>query len=187
MSVKNLKDSLSKINGISSFQSEKLVTMMLLDKENAIISLENIVSKIRKASLCDRCGLFKFEDNCKNCNIKSEDLNVFETLEDYFSFLKKTNLYSKSFVMGFKSKSDYLNLDKLNYMSQRINLLYNFSNFNNLRFLLPPSVELDILTKFIRSETNINLKFKKFPIGVPLNTNISLLDKKTLIKLMEKN
>ncbi len=189
MNIFKLINLFENIPGISKKLAQKLA-LKIIDNDEVKSDLELIINEANKFKYCNICGLiFMKENNCINCGKNTEKLYVFENQLNLLSIESKTNLEGEKFVIGFESKKDFLDFDKVSHMIERINIFVKNKQIKEMIFMLSPSIETEIIIKVITEKlanSFNNIVYSKLSAGVPFGGSVEHSDEITIRKAVEK-
>ncbi|BDV02152.1 MAG: hypothetical protein HPAVJP_0410 [Candidatus Hepatoplasma vulgare] len=188
------KDYLKVINDLMELKffnkknSEFFVFSFLNEKQKYEEIFSKNLERLKKLKFCSKCNLISDLEKCDNCNLKSEEIYIFEDFSDYYSLASKIENVEKSFILNIYKKTDYLDKNKLNDLILKIEGLINENKITKkIIFMISPSFESQILKEILRKKLNKKIIFNEIPLGIPLNSKIKYYDANLLKELIEKN
>ncbi len=139
---------------------------------------------------CKECNVFFNGDKCGNCNINDESKNllIFEKISDFLKLnLDFINYDFKYFNLNFFKKTDFLDLEKVNFMIKKIKkIILNFGDLKEINLIMIPTYEVNVFANALKREIK-NIDVKILNVGVSLNSNINYVDEESMRKAFEKS
>lgn len=188
--IKRLVNEIEKIPGIGNRTAWRIALFLLNADKNVSKNLAAaILNAVEVKRNCKICGAFSDVDVCQICSSQVRDRSkicVVETLADLLA------LETASFYDGlYHILGDLISpIDNVTEENIRIKELYNRidHNIKELIFALPINLEADATFLIIKNyvQENFNwVKVSKIAVGLPVGSNIDLIDKMTLLRSFE--
>jgi recombination protein RecR len=176
-----LIETIRNLPGISLKQAEKLAIDIIENRDNKD-PIEEIIDFSKKLIVDKETKLITEIDIDPNLNKNKETLVILDSNKDVSNFVNKTNSNFSMFVLGFKNKTDYQNIELINELVNRLKRVSSQYKTKEILFFTSPSVESDIIIEVVKKEfeTNKEIKLTRLSMGIPFGGTIEYSDERTM-------
>lgn len=187
---KKLVNEIEKIPGIGNRTAWRIALFLLNSPTQVSYDLANaIIYAAKQKKFCKICGALSTNDICEICVSSTRDktkICVIENLADLLA-IESASFYNGLYHILGGLISPIENITeadiKIKELYQRIN-----EDVKELIFALPVNLEADATFLVIKNyiQENFNwIKLSRISVGLPVGSNIDLIDKITLLRSFE--
>ncbi len=185
--IDDIVGSLSKLPGVGEKTATRYALWLIEHKKEAETLYLSLKYMLDNVKLCDRCRCITTNkdgicDICKDAKRDSSILCVVENMENFLA-IESSSVYNGVYYILGGLVSPLYGIDSyklgLDYLIDRIIT----ENIREVILVVSATLEGDLTTQYIKeSLKNTSVKITKIAFGIPIGTNISFVDKDTLIE-----
>ena len=187
--LQSLLFELKKLPGIGPRSAERMVQHFLKSKDQDLKQLSELLAELKsKVKPCSQCFSFTEEELCFICQdpLRSSGLIcVVEQAFDVFRMEKGTSFKGLYHVLnGVLSPLNNVHPENLNLQQLKDRVLKE--NVKELILALDSDLEGDTTALYIKETfKNVELKISRPALGIPLGSDLSFVDDRTLTQAIE--
>lgn len=179
---------LRRLPGVGKRAAQKMALQLLLDRENALVPLQNALSDAdSQIKTCGQCGNLDVVDPCPLCSEESRDnglLCIVPHVSDLWALERTKLLRGRYHVLGgLLSAVNGVGPEHLR-ITPLVSRLHNNPDIREIIFALPASVEgqstAHHLTETLRAYASPDVKMTRLAHGMPMGGLLETMDEGTL-------